>query len=48
MPSYALPVGPVPALINNPGYPPMLYPGLFGPWSGTTYIASLWVLICGC
>ena len=29
MPSYAMPVGPVPALTNDPAYLAMLYPGLF-------------------
>ena len=28
--SYALPVGLVPALTNDPAYPTILYPGLFG------------------
>ena len=28
--SYPLPGGPVPVLTNDPAYPAMLYPGLFG------------------
>ena len=34
MPSYAMPGGAVPALTNDPVYPAMVYPGLFGPGRG--------------
>ena len=43
-----MPVGPVPALTSSHAYPAIFYPGLFGPGRETTYIASSWVLICGC
>ena len=31
MPSYALPVGPVPELTGDSMYPTILYPDLYGP-----------------